>query len=113
MKILVDLIQYAKATHGYDWRYKTLVPMLKVLQSRGHSIFCNVIAGVKKPPFNRWRGESVDHYIIYVMYNDKTREAFRQSLFAEGKKATIYDHGWLHRSMVFDKQKRFGDSWYC
>lgn len=113
MKILVDLIQYAKGTHGYDWRYKTLVPMLKLLEGRGHKIFANVIAGVKNPPFQKWTGQDVDHYIVYVTYNDQKREDFRKSLFAEGKKATMYDHGWLPRSMVFDKQKRFGDSWYC
>jgi len=113
MKILVDLINYPKGTHGHDWRYATLVPMCHQLEKMGHVIYINAMTGTAAKPFCKWKGEKdLDHYIVYVTYNNATQEAVRQSFFKRGKKATMYDHGWLPRSMVMDRNKRFGDTWY-
>ncbi len=113
MKILIDLINFPKGgSRGHDWRYGVWLPVGKYLQQHGHDIFTGTKVGVKHNPFNRHRGDVLDFYICHSPYNNQIRTHQRKRFLSKGKPVTCYDHGWLFKSVVTDRHKLFGDSYY-
>jgi Capsule polysaccharide biosynthesis protein len=112
LRILIDLIDWpTSGGHPYDWRYKTLCDMGKVLSQHGHKVYCNPCKGVsrKRPPFSLFKDkEPPDVYFCRATVPSK---AFR---FANRGRVHFicYDHGWLPKSLVMDRQGLFGSSYY-
>lgn len=113
MRILIDLINFPKGCNSsYDWRYKIFLGIGNELRKRGHEVWSVNQFGVKKG-FKRYtRPQIFDYYICHTPYAHKEREGRWKAHTKQGKPVTCYDHGWLPKSIVTDRKRLFGDSFY-
>ena len=114
MNILIDLINYPKAGgKSYDWRYTIWIDICEELKRRGHKIW-GCPHRVKNMEFPLYKGTTriFDYYICLSPYGHINRTARYQLHRDHNKPVTCYDHGWLPNSVVVDRKKLFGDSYY-
>lgn len=114
MRIVVDLINFPQSGGAeYDWRYTMWIAICKELQKIGHKIWSYDQTGVKNSPFPKYKeGTVLDYYICHTPYGHKTRINRRELFLKHKKPVTCYDHGWLPKTLVVDRKKLFGDSYY-
>lgn len=126
MRILIDLINNAVgAGHPEDHRYRLWCDMGHALQERGHTVYAQrankraLIPSSLKTFSDRDRSK-IDLFISHSPYNHPKKVEFikwlrhrKKGLFKRRAcHALVYDHGWLYKSLVVDRNMLFSDSYY-
>lgn len=126
MNILLDLINNPVAAgHDVDHRYQLWIDICLALQERGHRIYGQKVNRLATVPdvfevFDSRDESNIDLFICHSPYNNQKKKDFinklrnRKKGFLKRKKchALVYDHGWLYKSLVVDRNFLFGDSFY-
>ena len=117
MKILAEIIDNSRVcSESHDARAVIWLSVLEELSRRGHKIYAMVKRGIElknHPSFIKYDksiDSEIDFYIGHCVYS-KSKDRYK---YFKNKKVPLvtYEAGWLYRSLLIDRNKLFGDSYY-
>lgn len=117
MNILAEIIDNSRVCSEYhDARAVIWLNVLKELTKRNHNVYALVKRGIDLKqhqsliPYEKSIDSQIDFYIGHCVYSgSKDRYKYFKN---KGVPLVTYEAGWLYRSLLVDRNKLFGDSYY-